>query len=458
MTNNILESLAQEVPLPQEGTYAWTDAPWHDWKWQQKHKVTDKDIPKLRELFPDVSNEAWNQVFGNSLKRLKFQVTPYMLSKILKNQSKNTKNPDESFLNDIWVKQFFPSGDIKQDGPGGYDAGENWELSEEFPTPNLHHKYTNRAPLRTSTCFSYCNFCFEAKRTLDKNPQDEKIFRWSDWKASQKYIRKNKQLEEIIFSGGEPLILSNNRLEKIFSDIVAIENEQERTIYKRIHTRVLSHNPFRITPEFAEMIGKYGVNQITFDVAHADEITPEFIHAVNIIRDSAGVKAPMLALHTPLLKGVNDDTTKLWDLFSKAYKYNIRPYYLLCPMPNSPLGDDRISVADAVELYSPLKRHKSNNVIPELVIVDKTGKQTVPLERNGTPEFQYKYNTQGNPIIHFKNWKGEWNDYADVPSTIAKEPRTSYQVTKSSPTIRQYGKEIVNKAKEHLTNVKEKYF
>ena len=127
----------------------------------------------------------------------------------------------------------------------------------------------------------------------------------------------------------------------------------------------------------------------------------------------------MIVTHTPLLKGINDNAETLWELFGKLFENNIKPYYLLHTMPHTPYADQqRVSVRDGIRLMNKLKRHKSNIAIPEYVIVHYDGKQTVPLELGGTPEFQYDTDPNNHPIVRFLNWKRNWVNYPDCQDTI----------------------------------------
>jgi len=178
-----------------------------------------------------------------------------------------------------------------------------------------------------------------------------------------------------------------------------------------------------VTDNLVKLIRDYKINEVALDVAHPSELTPEFKEAVGKIREGAGEYAPLLVLHTPLLRGINDSTETLWELFGNSYEMNIKPYYLLHPMPHTPFGDkQRVSVRDGVRLLKPIWRTKSHVALPEYIIVHYDGKRTVPLELNGTPEFRYTENSSGNPIVKFKNWRGNWVEYPDVKDTINLNP------------------------------------
>lgn len=385
---------------------------WFSWNWQQQNAI--RDVRDLRNNFPNIRPEFFSEIGRKSRGRLKFQITPYMLEQIPKSltQEELEKNP--------WFLQFFPLGEIYNQGYDAYNGTDNWEKGPEFPTSNLHHKYTNRVLIRLRNCLAYCNFCFEALGTLEKNPSPFKIFQWDEWQKSLDYIAQNPDIEEVILSGGEPLLLGDSKLEQILSDISQIKdkNGNPKVRFKRIHTRVLTHNPYRITDELTKMVGRYEVNELALDVVHPSEITSDFLEGIGKIREDAGRYAPMIVAHTPLLKGINDKVETLWELFGKLYENNIKPYYLLHAMPHTPFANqERTSVRDGVRLMKELKRHKSNIAIPEYVIVHYDGKQTVPLELGGTPEFQYTSNKEGNPVVKFLNWKGNWVEYPDASDT-----------------------------------------
>ena len=376
-----------------------------DWIWQEQNIIS---TPKqLCSYFKNISKAYFEGLFN---KNLKVRITPYILSQIPPDISKKDleKNP--------WFLQFFPLGEIYRGKSDSYNLGENWEKKEEFPTSNLHHKYTNRALVRLSECLGHCNFCFEFMRILEKDKPSCKKFLWEDWQNSLKYIQNHPEIEEIVISGGEPLLLSDEKLDSILFDLRSLKDKigQPKIKFIRIHTRALTHNPFRITDSLVRILKKHKINAIIFDVAHASEITPEFVEAVKKIRKIMSEDAPFLGAHTPLLKNLNADNIILWDLFSKLYENNIKPHYLIHMMPFCPYGDkQRTSVKKGVEIMRKLKRVKSNPALPEYILAHDDGKVTVPLELNGTPEFVYCRNEKGDKIIKFLNWKNKWVEYLD---------------------------------------------
>ncbi len=382
---------------------------WTDWHWQQRNSISG--VESVKKYFTQITLKYLDKLFTPSQDRIKFQVTPYMLSQIPQaiSQEQLERNP--------WFLQFFPQGELYKEGHDAYDGTDNWESREEFPTSNIHHKYTNRALVRFRNCLAYCNYCFESMGILEKNPAPEKLFQRAEWQSSLDYIAHHSEIEEVILSGGEPLLLSDSKLDKVLKDIDGIQDEsgKKKVRFKRIHTRVLTHNPYRVTEDLVSLLARYQVNEVAFHVTHPDEITPEFIDAVGKVREFGGRHAPLLAAQTPLVAGINDNANILWELFARLFENNIKPYYLLHTMPHTPFANQqRVSVRDGVCLMKQLKRHKSNIAIPEYVIVHYDGKQTVPLELEGTPEFQYTRDSRGNPIVRFKNWRCNWMEYPDA--------------------------------------------
>ena len=134
-----------------------------------------------------------------------------------------------------------------------------------------------------------------------------------------------------------------------------------------------------------------------------------------------------MAAHTPLIKGLNafpslqKSVDTLWELFSKLYENNIKPYYLLHSMPHTPFADQhRISVADGIRIMKELKRHKSNIALPEYIVAHNTGKITVPPERQVNSYFKHKRDEK-TPTIEFLNRKRNRVEYPDVKDVVVEE-------------------------------------
>jgi lysine 2,3-aminomutase len=417
---------------------------WKDWKWQHRNML--RSASQIRRFFPNFPEEDI-KIIAQYESRFRFGITPYLVNLIEVDEKVNPRTGDPIY------QQFFPDpGRLIAQSKDAYDADfMNWEMDEEIINPQIHHKYTDRVAHRTSNCLSYCNYCFEVHRTMDKEDTKKKNINGaqSHWQGFLDYVKAHNELREVLFTGGEPLVMPNETLEERLHAVREIPHI--RSI--RFNTRVLTHNPFRVDDQLVELMKKYGVTEMGVHITHPREITPEFKEAVNRF-DQHQYDVLMLA-QIPLLRGINDNREILEELLVRLYsECHIKPYYFLHDMPWT-LGTNtfRTTVKKGVDLIKPMKRHVSNVAMPEYIIVHHEGKHTVPLEYNdfwldensikdvqvnyfgktrplsdfakqrtgnyylfhGTPEFIYA-EMDNHPVIAFKNWKGRWETYLDGKS------------------------------------------
>ncbi|MFD2642696.1 KamA family radical SAM protein [Pseudomonas japonica] len=371
------------------------DNQWTDWRWQQRNACRD-ELSLSHALGGLGKSEI--SVIKKNLTKQKLQITPYYLELIKSHQT--AKNLSD---NPLW-RQVAPLW--AEEPVGGYDGeSENWELNHEMKTPICQHKYQNRVILRiTNTCNSYCQFCFEALRTLKPKTEKENAKR-NSFEESLDYIRHNPEIEEVILSGGDPLMLTDSKLEESLSAIRAV-NEN---LLIRLHSRALTFNPFRITNELIETFQRYRLSSFGIHVCHPWELSEEFSSALRRLQSVV----PLVFANTPFLKGINDKEETLHRLFIELYRLGIKPYYLYHFMPFSPgAGVYKASINDALSIMNRLKRRISNIALPEYVLPHSEGKFTVPLinEENPVPTFEYR---DGKRYYRFTNWKGDACEWLD---------------------------------------------
>lgn len=370
---------------------------WSNWRWQQTNAI--RDIEGIKRMFPELRQETLS-IIENNIKLIRFQLTPYVIS-IIKADSINRYLTD----NPLW-KIYVPSSSKLADStPISEFLNDNWELPADMINPILQHKYENRVNFRIQNhCLSYCLYCFEAKRVLDR---ESSVGSFSEeyFTEALDYIQQHREVEEVVISGGEPLTLSNEKLDSILSKIRQIEHVRA----VRIQTRAFAQNPFRIDEQFINLLNKHNVTAMGIHITHPVELTKEFVTAVDRFGRS-GCRTLLLA-QIPLLKGINDDEGTLIELIMSLYNLKIKPYYLLHAIPDTLFTNTfRTSVIEGVHLMRGLKRRISNPAVPEYIIVHAKGKHTVPFELEGTTEFQYS----DDGTIKFRNWKGEWCKYKDI--------------------------------------------
>jgi lysine 2,3-aminomutase len=287
---------------------------------------------------------------------------------------------------------------------------ENWEKPEEMLTPILQRKYPDRAIVcATEICFGYCTFCF---RSLQSTYPGERHGGLRHWARTLRVLADNPDIEEVIISGGEPLILSDDRLETLLRDLRGIRSV--RTI--RIHTRAGTHNPYRFGIELGRLLKRYDVTALCLHVQHPRELTKDLAETLDKLRDAH--PRLMLLSQTVLMKGVNDDSTTLGRLFMDLYRLGIKPYYLFHMMPNIPAADAaRTSVMRGAVIMDTLRRKMTSPALPEYVLSPVDGKQTVPYGHGSNPDFRYKMSIEGKPVVRFRNWQDRWVEYPDVPDS-----------------------------------------
>jgi lysine 2,3-aminomutase len=251
--------------------------------------------------------------------------------------------------------------------------GHTDPLDEEnlSPVPGLTHKYPDRVLfLISGRCAMYCRFC-NRKRKVG-NPSmvtDESI------SEGLRYIRATKTIRDVLLSGGDPLLLSDQRLESIISKLKAINHVE----IIRIGSRVPCTLPQRITPGLLNMLKKYHPLYINTHFNHPIEITPESSLACKMIAD-AGIP---LGCQTVLLKGVNDDVATITDLMRRLLAIRVKPYYLFQADLVKGTSHFWTPLNKGIEIMAGLQGNISGFGIPKFVIDLPGGGGKIPL----SPEY-----------------------------------------------------------------------
>lgn len=249
--------------------------------------------------------------------------------------------------------QYVPDRQELEDTVGLVDPLAEEELS---PVPNLVHRYPDRVLLLlTNECAVYCRFCTRKRRV--GHPMDVP-HGWLD--AALDYIEQTKQIRDVLLSGGDPLLLSDAKLDRILARITAIEHVE----IVRIGTRIPFVMPERVTPELVSVLRQRQPLYLMLHVNHPDELSPEAEAACLRLAD-AGI--PLFA-QTVLLRGVNDSSDTLRQLFHRLLRLRIRPYHLM--QGDLTCGTDhfRTSVHVGLDILRELQGHTTGFAIPALVV------------------------------------------------------------------------------------------
>jgi lysine 2,3-aminomutase len=258
----------------------------------------------------------------------------------------------------------------------------------DSPVPNITHRYPDRALFLVSpVCASYCRFCTRRRKVGDA----EKI-PLNQYDSAFEYLAQHTEIRDVILSGGDPMMLSDRRLEYIFQKLRAIPHIE----IIRIGSRITSHLPERITPEFCEMVKKYHPVYMNTHFDHPSELTPAAVAALGRLAD-AGVP---LGCQTVLLRGVNDDPAIMKTLMHALMKARVRPYYIY--MADQVAGGEhfRTTVQKGLEIIQALRGHTSGLAVPHFVIDAPGGGGKVPL----LPEYVEQIT---DDEVVFRNYEGK---------------------------------------------------
>lgn len=226
---------------------------------------------------------------------------------------------------------------------------------QHSPAPNILHKYHNRLLFMfKNSCAINCRYCF--RRHF---PYDEVKSGKASWQQSLAYIREHSELEEVILSGGDPLMAKDSELDWLLTELEQIPHI--KTL--RIHSRLPVVIPNRITEELCERLAQSPLQRVLVThINHANEIDAVFAEKIAKLK-----RAGVVALNqSVLLKGVNDNAETLKALSDKLFAYGILPYYL--HLLDKVEGASHYYVDDitASDIYRELQRITSGYLVPKL--------------------------------------------------------------------------------------------
>jgi lysine 2,3-aminomutase len=238
---------------------------------------------------------------------------------------------------------------------------------ENSPVPNITHRYPDRALFLVSpVCASYCRFCTRRRKVGDP----EKI-PLAQLESAFRYLEEHHEIRDVIMSGGDPLLLSDRRIDDICKRLRAIPHLE----VLRIGSRIPCHLPERITPALCAILKQYHPLYINTHFNHPDELTPAAVKALGMLAD-AGIP---LGCQTVLLKGVNDDADVMKELMQRLLVARVRPYYIYMCDQVAGAEHFRTTVQKGLEIIKALRGWTSGLAVPHFVIDAPGGGGKIPL-------------------------------------------------------------------------------
>lgn len=269
-------------------------------------------------------------------------------------------------------------------------------LSEEQTSPvtGIVHRYPDRALfLMTSFCSTYCRYCTRSRLV---GGHSENLS--SHWEEAFTYLADHQEIRDVIISGGDPLTLSDERIEYLLNRLSQIKHIE----MVRIGTKVPFILPQRITPQLIKILKRYRPLYINIHATHPNEFTDQAALACNRLAD-AGI---VLGSQTVLLKGVNDSVAVMKELFHKLLRLRIRPYYLFQCDAIIGSAHFRTTIEDGKKIMDGLRGHTSGLAIPYYVIDTPGGGGKVPI----LPEYEIAHTEEGYLL---RNYEGKHVLYPD---------------------------------------------
>ena len=357
-----------------------SDTDWNDWRWQLKHRITTPE--QLRRLMPTLTPEEFaGAKLANT--RLALAVTPYFFNLI-----------DPADEHCPIRRQVIPRIDETHTAP--------WEMSDpcgedsHSPVPGLVHRYPDRVLfLVTDRCAAYCRYCTRSRLVSNASGHDFH----PEYDRQIAYIAAHPEIRDVLLSGGDPLLLGDDKLENLLGRLRAIPHVE----FLRIGSRIPTFLPQRVTPELCAMLKKFHPLFMSIHSNHPRELTTEVRDAVGRLAD-AGIP---LGNQSVLLRHVNDDVTVMRALVQKLLMCRVKPYYLYQCDLISGSAHLRASVSKGLEIMEQLRGHTTGYAVPQYVIDAPGGGGKVPLN----PEYVLCRNA-GRVLI--RNYEGRIFEYPEA--------------------------------------------
>ena len=324
---------------------------WNDWHWQVANRI--RTLERLQNMLILSMDER--EALERSDAKLPVGITPYYLSLI---PPDDPGHPLRRAV--IPTVHEFSRGPGEGDDPLGEEA--------QSPVPGLVHRYPDRVLfLVHDFCSTYCRYCTRSRVVGHGAVRPER----SRFERILNYIRNNPSIRDVILSGGDPLLLSDERLEWLLNQLRLIPHVE----VIRIGTKIPAVLPQRVTKRLVSIIKRYHPVWMSLHFMHPEECTAETQKACAMLADG-GIP---LGSQTVLLQGINDEVDTMKQLMQNLMRMRVRPYYLYQCDPISGSAHFRTPVEKGLEIIRGLRGFTSGYAVPTYVIDAPGGGGKIPL-------------------------------------------------------------------------------
>jgi len=304
-----------------------TTRQWNDWQWQVSNRI--RTLSQLESML--ILSEEERAAFGDAGTHLPLGITPYYMSLV---SPVDWSQPLRRTVVPVAGEMLRSPGEA--DDPLGEE--------NQSPVPGLVHRYPDRVLLLlTDFCSTFCRYCTRSRVVGHGGiaPSRNRL------EQAFAYIERTPSIRDVLLSGGDPLMLGEEKLSWILSRLRAISHVE----IIRIGTKVPAVLPQRITPSLVRMLRRHHPLWMSLHFTHPDECTPEAYRACAMLAD-AGIP---LGSQTVLLKGVNDNVETMRGLMHQLLKMRVRPYYLYQCDPITGSAHFRTPVEKGLEIIRGLR-------------------------------------------------------------------------------------------------------
>ncbi len=354
---------------------------WKDWRWQLKHSI--RSIDKFETLTGIKFDEDERQELKKTLQKFPLSITPYYLSLIDKN----------NFRNDPVFKQSF--GGVEELITLKSEFEDPLSEEGDSPVEGITHRYPDRVLFHVSNiCSMYCRHCTRKRKVgdIDSVPSKDQL------KKGIEYIANTHQIRDVLLSGGDPLMLSDDKINWLLSEISKIPHVE----IIRIGTRMPVVLPYRITDKLVSILKKYQPLWINTHFNHPNEITASAKEALSKLADGGFP----LGNQSVLLADINDCPRIMKSLLHKLVQNRVRPYYLYQCDLSEGLSHFRTPIGKGIEIMESLVGHTTGFARPTYVIDAPGGGGKIPV----MPNYIISWST--NKVI-LRNYEGVITTYKE---------------------------------------------
>ena len=358
-----------------------TVSEWKDYKWQLNNSI--KTVTAFEKFTGITFTKKEHKELEKTIRKFPLSITPYYASLINR----------ENYRNDPIFKQAFPNPAELETSE--CDMKDPLHEDKDSPTNGITHRYPDRILFLVSNrCAMYCRHCTRKRKVGDPEhiPSREQIL------AGIYYIRKNTQIRDVLISGGDPLMLPDNYLDWILTELNRIKHVQ----VIRIGSRMPVVLPYRITNELVRMLKKHHPLWLNTHFNHPRELT---LSAQEALRKLADAGIP-LGNQSVLLAGVNDCSQIMKELNRKLVQNRVRPYYLFQCDLSEGLSHFRTPIGKGIEIMESLIGHTSGFAIPRYVVDAPGGGGKIPIMPN------YIVSWSANKVV-LRNYEGVITAYKE---------------------------------------------